>query len=620
MRVPLRIPIAVKLACVSIIILLLATIPTAFKTADIFKDVSSKREEDTNRSQADARANEVEVVLENLINRSYFFGSLLLQTTTATPARSTNTSERFVESIFRGDRDFISLDVLTRGGGGVRRANGLINEGFLEAYGLDASYLTTLQRTRPMAFAPIFAAETRFYNRSIPDGAPILSIGLPLVRNDEGEVTHIVIANIRLEALQDSFATQSERIVYLVDKNGIVFAHGNEALALSAGKLDSLNSVRGALASPMAKGQLRYLDRSSNEYYISAFSKTRFGLIVLSEAPESIILEPAMYVRRQVFYITGLVLSGALFVIFLFSQTITRPIEKLVLVTREIARGNFNLPVAQIVASNDEVGTLAMSFDAMLGGLRERDKVKSLFNKFHGSTVTDSLLASDSIATGGSRKDVVVFFSDIRGFTAISEASSPEQVVSMLNEYFGVMVNVILKNHGVVDKFIGDAIMAVWGVPHSTGDDAYHAVKACLEMRIALHELNSLRQTRGEQALMMGMGLHSGAAISGTIGSDERMEFTVIGDTVNMASRIEASTKAFGADLLLSAEIAEIVGERFILEPAGHSKVKGKAEALRLFKVRGWVGENGQQEVVKTPYSDYTPEAADKVQIDLGAS
>jgi len=219
------------------------------------------------------------------------------------------------------------------------------------------------------------------------------------------------------------------------------------------------------------------------------------------------------------------------------------------------------------------------------------------------ASVTEELLKNE-VGLGGKRKNVTVFFSDIRGFTDMSEKNTSEEIVSMLNEYFEVMVHVINKNGGVVDKFIGDAIMAVWGVPNEDENDAINAVKACLEMRLALNTLNESRINRGLVPIKIGMGLHSGEAISGQIGSSERMEFTVIGDAVNTASRIEGSTKSFGTDLLISTEVVSKIGDRYLLVQAGSAKVQGKKDQLTLFKVRG-VLFNGQEQIVETPYSTY---------------
>jgi adenylate cyclase len=250
----------------------------------------------------------------------------------------------------------------------------------------------------------------------------------------------------------------------------------------------------------------------------------------------------------------------------------------------------------------------------MTVGLQERDKVKSLFSKFLGSSVAEDLINRE-IELGGQKKDVVVFFSDIRGFTAYSEKKSPEQVVEMLNDYFRAMVKIINQHGGVVDKFIGDSIMAVWGAPKSTDKDAHNAVQACLDMRVALAKLNEQRIARNQQPILIGMGLHAGPVISGTIGSNERLEYTVIGNTVNTASRIESSTKAFGADLLISDTVYEKIRLDFMTEVAGLAEVKGRSEGLKLHKVRGYRAKNGTFVEVHTAYSEYAAESADKVKI-----
>jgi adenylate cyclase len=371
--------------------------------------------------------------------------------------------------------------------------------------------------------------------------------------------------------------------------------------------------VKKSMSEQTPRRQMRFQDPDNGTYFIGAYNKTSFGVTVVSQIPEELVLEPAQDAKRQAFFITGLVLSGALFFIFLFSMTLTSPIEKLAGLIGMVSKGNFDVKATSYVKSHDEVGDLAIAFDHMTDGLKERDKVKNLFSKFHGSSVAEDLINKD-IGVGGQSKEVVVFFSDIRGFTAFSEHRSPEQVVAMLNEYFAVMVKVINHHGGVVDKFIGDAIMAIWGAPKGSEEDSRKALRACIEMRKGLADLNEKRIARGEPPLMIGMGLHAGTAISGTIGSDERMEYTVIGNTVNTASRIEASTKAFGADLLVTDDVIAKVGDNFILDYAGAAEVKGRSEAIKMYKVRGYI-ENGERVEVRTPYSDYEAEGADKVKI-----
>jgi adenylate cyclase len=338
--------------------------------------------------------------------------------------------------------------------------------------------------------------------------------------------------------------------------------------------------------------------------------------MIVAQTSEEIILEPANLAKRKSIFITGLVISASLFLIFIFTMTLIKPIEILATIIKVVARGNFSVSARRLIKSKDEVGDLAVAFDKMTEGLKERDKVKTLFSKFHGSTIAEDLM-NKKIGIGGSNKEVTVFFSDIRGFTNFSESRTPEEVVEMLNEYFGIMVRIIQQNHGIVDKFIGDAIMAVWGAPKGSGRDPFNTVKACLEMRKGLEELNRKRIAKGTPPIMIGMGVHTGRAISGTIGSDERMEYTVIGDAVNMASRIESSTKAFGVDLLVSESTAHLIEGEFALDLAGSAEVKGKAQPLKLYRVVGYKSKTGEIIPITTPYSDYEKEKADKVKIAL---
>lgn len=218
--------------------------------------------------------------------------------------------------------------------------------------------------------------------------------------------------------------------------------------------------------------------------------------------------------------------------------------------------------------------------------LKERDKLRAAFRKFHNPKIAEKLMSGE-FELGGERRTAIIFFSDIRGFTGLSETLQPEQVVEMMNEYLSRMVRIISKHGGVVDKFVGDAVMALWGIPVEGEDDAYRAVQACLEMREELKMLNEVRQKRGQPALKIGMGLNRGPVVAGNIGSEEKMEYTVIGDAVNAASRIESATKEQGVDLLVAEEICTLLDGRLEVGPGVDVKVKGKAAALRLRPVLG---------------------------------
>ncbi len=180
----------------------------------------------------------------------------------------------------------------------------------------------------------------------------------------------------------------------------------------------------------------------------------------------------------------------------------------------------------------------------------------------------------------GEHREVTVLFADIRGFTAMAERMESPDVVALLNEYLEAMVAVIFRAHGTLDKFIGDGIMAYFGAPTAQANHAEAAVRCALEMLEALSALNARRAARGEEALRIGIGLHTGRVVVGTIGPSQRREYTAIGDAVNTASRIEGLTKTHGVSLLASQTTREHAGDSFGWTPAPPMEIRGKSEAI----------------------------------------
>ncbi len=195
--------------------------------------------------------------------------------------------------------------------------------------------------------------------------------------------------------------------------------------------------------------------------------------------------------------------------------------------------------------TGDELEALASGFNTMVDGLKERDKLRTTFGKYMTASVMEHLMAG-KVALGGESLEVTILFTDIRSFTTLSEKMDPQQLVGLLNEYFTEMVGIVMEMDGVVDKYIGDAIMAVFGAPVPKPEDAVNAVRAAVHMRRALQHLNNRLAERGIPPLRTGIGIHTGPVVAGNIGSERRMEYTVIGDAVNLASRLESNTKDLG--------------------------------------------------------------------------
>ena len=219
---------------------------------------------------------------------------------------------------------------------------------------------------------------------------------------------------------------------------------------------------------------------------------------------------------------------------------------------------------------------------------REKRQIRQLFGRYVSRDVIDALIANPALATlGGQRREMTVLFSDIRGFTTASEASTPEAVVAQLNEYFGAMVEVLFRYGGTLDKFVGDMVMGLFGAPLPDARHADHAVLAALEMLGRLEALNLKWKAEGRPELQIGIGINSGDMIAGNIGAETAMSYTVIGDAVNLGSRLESLNKEYGTRILISdatrTRLTVPVETRFI----GDVKVKGKTQAVSVYTVTG---------------------------------
>ncbi|MEO1133403.1 MAG: adenylate/guanylate cyclase domain-containing protein, partial [Cyanobacteria bacterium J06639_1] len=205
----------------------------------------------------------------------------------------------------------------------------------------------------------------------------------------------------------------------------------------------------------------------------------------------------------------------------------------------------------------------------------------------------------------GKSLETAILFSDIRGFTTLSDKLEPEVLLPQLNEYLGAMVQAIMARQGCVDKFIGDAVMAAFGSPVSSGakQDALNAVMAALDMRQALDELRQTWAAQGRPIFFNGIGINFGTAIAGNIGSPQRLEYTVIGDAVNVASRVEALTKEFGIDLIVTQSVYDLVADDIDVEPLGTRQLRGRSKDTALYQVVGLKGQ--ARDVFDRVHRDY---------------
>lgn len=481
-----------------------------------------------------------------------------------------------------------------------------------------------LDTAHPLRISESAKGSVDFTVGELKTGLSVLRMAIPFVQKSDGSFSQILVAELHQESLASVFGEATAFTSYLVDRDGRVLGSTNVSRIPLGTDLQTNPVVQAERRGTTPSGQLDYVD-AQNETQMAAYQQVGFaGLTVISEAPLSTAQAAQQQLLRRTGLLGGAFLCLALALGFLFSQSITNPIRALAAAAQKVQSGDFSVRLKHRklkdgTPTGDEIQRFSAMFNEMVAGLEERDRVKATFAKFHSQEMVEKVLSGE-LKLGGEKRNAAVFFSDVRGFTAMSEKVEPEVLVSILNRYMTRMVRIILANGGIVDKFVGDAIMAVWGAPVSRENDVRNAVMACLQMRQSVAELNEQLISEGVPPIKIGMGLNYGPLVAGNIGSEERMEYTVIGDTVNTASRIESLTKEFGTDLLVSQAVLDQVPGIFEAEKTHEAKVKGKSEPLVIYKVHGYQDQaTGQIIRIQTAYSSYAAERSDKVVHDTPA-
>ena len=262
--------------------------------------------------------------------------------------------------------------------------------------------------------------------------------------------------------------------------------------------------------------------------------------------------------------------------------SVATPLREVQGAMREVELGNLDTrcPVVTI----DEIGAAAEGFNRMVGGLREREFLKETFGKYVSREIRDEILAG-RVSLEGQAQEVTILFADLRDFTPWVEATSPREVVGDLNAYFTEMDCAIREHRGLVLQFIGDEIEAAFGAPIAYPAHAEMAVRAALDMRRRLAAWNAERERAGKVALRHGIGIHTGSVLAGNIGSSERQAYALVGDPVNLASRIQSLNKEFGSDILVSGETRRRLDGRFEMVPLPAVRVKGKSVEVEVYRL-----------------------------------
>lgn len=293
--------------------------------------------------------------------------------------------------------------------------------------------------------------------------------------------------------------------------------------------------------------------------------------------------------------ITAIATTLGLIFAWWVSRSLVEPIRRLLKGTQSVEHGDLEVEI--LVQTRDELATLADSFNHMVVGLREKERIKTTFGQYVDPRIVKGLLENRLSAEGGQRQVMSVFFSDLRGFTQMCEGLTPDTAVRFLNRYFALMAQVIQERQGIIDKYIGDSVMAYWGQPFA--EASRHAALCCeaaLDQRARLDDFradlpNVLGVRHGLPEVEARMGIATGEVLVGNIGSETARGYTVIGDTVNLASRLEQANKFYGTRILVSAETRKQAGDAFEFREIDSLQVVGRSEPERVYELLGRQGQ-----------------------------
>ncbi len=461
----------------------------------------------------------------------------------------------------------------------------LINTRFFESNEIlidnsDNPLLSFFLRSEEEAVSRAAAGEPLLLNAAPVFGIPLLAMLYP--RMGSGQAVIILFSP---EKLTESFGTGMNSS-FMINSNEDYLVHSEYDLILAGANAADMPIVQ-LIAENQGSSHFQTLTEDQNGIrFFSAFSRLSFpGAAVVTSVEYNDVFAQVFKTTRSNIFLTIAVLFASIILTWFFSKSISIPIKLLAAAAGEIEQGKFDIELK--AKTKDELGLLTNSFVHMGKGLAERERLKDTFGRFINKDIAEKAMKGE-LTLGGENKHVTIFFSDIRSFTSISEKLEPHEVVEFLNKYMTKMVRCVNDTDGVVDKFIGDAVMAIWGAPISAGSpaaDALNCVRSALMMRAALLEFNKDRGGDKKPIIKIGCGINTGDVVAGQIGSNERMEYTVIGDAVNLASRTESLNKPLGTDILITENTYKLIGKALIVEEMPSVTVKGKEKPVRLFAV-----------------------------------
>lgn len=459
------------------------------------------------------------------------------------------------------------------------------------------------------------AIQGRPFTTSIIVGSTLGGSGVYIsnsIKNREGLVIGIIVLRVTaasIRAIVEEVRYSKTRLGFIVDSDGVVIYHPEpgwlhhslmpltqdmqkriaQDRRFARESIESLDlpELSDAVTGAREPGSLSFPKIDKKKQYIAGYAPVRVHpWVVVISAPEEEFVAPleAFFYRN----VTTVAILAAVFALLtlMFARWLNGPIKQITRSAIALASGKFT-EARMDISRHDELGILARAFSQMSDTLEKREHEREIFGRLVSPDVRDKLINGE-LKLGGEQLRVAVLLSDICGFTAIAETTGPHEVVMMLNEYLTEMTEAIKPWQGYVNNFFGDAIVVVFGAPTNTVDTQLRAVNAAFAMRESLERLNRRRIERGDLPIDNGIGIASGRVIAGQMGSPERCIYTVIGDTVNVAARIESITREFkGHPVLVNDDVYEAVKDKIEIKgiSLGERLVKGRKALVKVYAV-----------------------------------
>ncbi|HEU5316608.1 MAG TPA: adenylate/guanylate cyclase domain-containing protein [Chloroflexota bacterium] len=417
------------------------------------------------------------------------------------------------------------------------------------------------------------------------------------VRNTDQQIVGSIVIGYPLEKVLERLSKEAQVSLTIYDTNGKLVATTLPADDLGAAGAGNTAATQLEItpkqaevavgANPVLVSKPLALKQRAYTELVGALEIRTVPAAPMGVALPNVFIQQAAFASRiQIIAVFGIVVLGVLAMGLALARAITNPISKLVQATEIVATGNYEAEVT--VSTSDEVGKLTQSFNHMVSGLREREKIRNMFSQFVTGAVAEAVLAG-KVRLGGDRQDISVLISDVRSFTTLSESLDAPTLVALINRYFNLMIDAVVEFEGTLDKFLGDGIITEYNCPLEQERHELRAVLTALRMRDYLKVFNADQVQRGEKTIRIGIGIHSGSAVVGNIGAEgKKLEYTAMGDTVNCASRLESQTKEVNSDVVISSTTFDAckdfvdVGEPMALHVKGRNEPVIAHKLIRL--------------------------------------